>query len=66
MTTERDATIAAKDVVAATHYLVFDRALHFTRLSPRRELVVAAPLPAAEAPRHARPSEIAFRVLAEA
>ncbi|MFI5774326.1 FAD-dependent oxidoreductase [Streptomyces sp. NPDC051658] len=52
LTTERGTTITAKDVVVATHYPVFDRALHFARLSPRRELVVAAPLPASEAPAH--------------
>ncbi|MET7370291.1 FAD-dependent oxidoreductase [Streptomyces sp. NPDC005566] len=52
VTTERGMTITAKDVVVATHYPVFDRALHFARLSPRRELVVAASLPASEAPEH--------------
>ncbi|MEU0300811.1 FAD-dependent oxidoreductase [Streptomyces sp. NPDC006175] len=52
LTTERGATITANDVVVATHYPVFDRALHFARLSPRRELVVAAPLPASDAPEH--------------
>jgi len=45
-------TVTAADVVVATHYPVFDRALLFARMSPRRELVVAAPLPAAEAPAH--------------
>ncbi|MBD0423777.1 FAD-dependent oxidoreductase [Streptomyces sp. TRM S81-3] len=35
------ATVTARDVVVATHYPVFDRALLFARLSPRRELVVA-------------------------
>ncbi|MFK4118675.1 FAD-dependent oxidoreductase [Streptomyces longwoodensis] len=43
--------ITARDVVVATHYPVFDRALLFTRLSPRRELVLAAPVEAARAPR---------------
>jgi glycine/D-amino acid oxidase-like deaminating enzyme/nitrite reductase/ring-hydroxylating ferredoxin subunit len=52
VTTERGTTITAKDVVVATHYPVFDRALHFARLSPRRELVVTAPLAASEAPEH--------------
>ncbi|MFD5200546.1 FAD-dependent oxidoreductase [Streptomyces sp. NPDC058375] len=52
VTTEGGATITAKDVVVATHYPVFDRALHFARLSPRRELVVAAPIPADQAPKH--------------
>ncbi|MEU6665380.1 FAD-dependent oxidoreductase [Streptomyces sp. NPDC046727] len=44
LTTEAGATVIARDVVIATHYPVFDRALLFTRLSPRRELVVAGPL----------------------
>jgi glycine/D-amino acid oxidase-like deaminating enzyme/nitrite reductase/ring-hydroxylating ferredoxin subunit len=43
--------VTAQHVVVATHYPVFDRALLFTRLSPRRELVVAAPMDAARAPR---------------
>jgi glycine/D-amino acid oxidase-like deaminating enzyme/nitrite reductase/ring-hydroxylating ferredoxin subunit len=50
LTTESGATVTARDVVVATHYPVFDRALLFARLSPRRELVVAAPLPAEAAP----------------
>ncbi|SDJ57772.1 FAD-dependent oxidoreductase [Streptomyces indicus] len=45
VTTEAGYTVTARDVVVATHYPVFDRALLFARLSPRRELVVAAPLP---------------------
>ncbi|WP_405894032.1 FAD-dependent oxidoreductase [Streptomyces sp. NBC_00104] len=45
LTTEAGFTVTAKDVVVATHYPVFDRALLFTRLSPRRELVLAAPIP---------------------
>ncbi|MFI9804371.1 FAD-dependent oxidoreductase [Streptomyces sp. NPDC052301] len=44
LTTEGGATVTAGDVVIATHYPVFDRALLFARLSPRRELVVAGPL----------------------
>ncbi|MGY0070317.1 FAD-dependent oxidoreductase [Streptomyces sp. QTS137] len=52
LTTERGTTVTAEDVVVATHYPVFDRALHFARLSPHRELVVAAPLSASEAPKH--------------
>ncbi|MFH8755823.1 FAD-dependent oxidoreductase [Streptomyces atroolivaceus] len=52
VTTERGSTVTARDVVVATHYPVFDRALHFARLSPRRELVVAAPLRLSEAPEH--------------
>jgi glycine/D-amino acid oxidase-like deaminating enzyme/nitrite reductase/ring-hydroxylating ferredoxin subunit len=46
VTTQTGRTVTARDVVVATHYPVFDRALLFTRLSPHRELVVAAPLPA--------------------
>ncbi|WP_030663291.1 FAD-dependent oxidoreductase [Streptomyces cellulosae] len=41
LTTDTGATVTARDVVVATHYPVFDRALLFTRLHPRRELVVA-------------------------
>ncbi|MER6031242.1 FAD-dependent oxidoreductase [Streptomyces sp. NPDC001851] len=44
VTTESGHTVTARDVVIATHYPVFDRALLFARLSPRRELVVAGPL----------------------
>ncbi|MFG2652620.1 FAD-dependent oxidoreductase [Streptomyces sp. NPDC048436] len=46
VTSEAGHTVTARDVVVATHYPVFDRALLFARLSPRRELVVAAPLSA--------------------
>ncbi|MEU7059716.1 FAD-dependent oxidoreductase [Streptomyces sp. NPDC046197] len=46
LTTGTGATVTARDVVVATHYPIFDRALLFTRLSPRRELVVAGPLEA--------------------
>lgn len=51
VTTETGVKVTADAVVVATHYPVFDRALLFTRLSPRRELVVAAPVPAETAPR---------------
>ncbi|MGM9335739.1 FAD-dependent oxidoreductase [Streptomyces murinus] len=44
LTTETGRTVTARDVVVATHYPVFDRALLFARLHPRRELVVAGPL----------------------
>ncbi|MFF0852875.1 FAD-dependent oxidoreductase [Streptomyces sp. NPDC003280] len=44
LTTAAGHTVTARDVVIATHYPVFDRALLFSRLSPRRELVVAGPL----------------------
>jgi len=50
LATETGATVTARDVVVATHYPVFDRALLFARLAPRRELVVAAPLDAAADP----------------
>ncbi|RII20447.1 Gamma-glutamylputrescine oxidoreductase [Streptomyces sp. YIM 130001] len=50
VTTESGHSVAARDVVVATHYPVFDRALLFARLAPRRELVVAAPLDADRAP----------------
>lgn len=43
-------TVTAADVVIATHYPVFDRSLAFTRLSPRREVVLAAPIPQDRAP----------------
>ncbi|MET8679347.1 FAD-dependent oxidoreductase [Streptomyces sp. NPDC004647] len=50
VTTESGATVVARDVVVATHYPIFDRAMLFTRLKPRRELVAAAVLPAERAP----------------
>jgi hypothetical protein len=42
--------VTAGDVVVATHYPVFDRALLFARLVPHRELVVAAAIPAERDP----------------
>jgi glycine/D-amino acid oxidase-like deaminating enzyme/nitrite reductase/ring-hydroxylating ferredoxin subunit len=51
LTTESGATVTAQDVVVATHYPIFDRAGLFTRLVPRRELVVAAPIAAADDPK---------------
>ncbi|MET9337927.1 FAD-dependent oxidoreductase [Nonomuraea sp. NPDC003804] len=36
--------VTATDVVVATHYPIFDRALLFARMVPRRELVVAVPI----------------------
>ncbi|MFH9982446.1 FAD-dependent oxidoreductase [Streptomyces sp. NPDC017179] len=51
LTTDADVSVRADEVVIATHYPVFDRALLFARLSPRRELVVAAPLAEERAPR---------------
>ncbi|HET8684392.1 MAG TPA: FAD-dependent oxidoreductase [Micromonosporaceae bacterium] len=47
---ESGATVTARDVVVATHYPVFDRALLFARLAPRRELVVAGAIPAGADP----------------
>jgi hypothetical protein len=41
LSTTTGATVRARDVVVATHYPIFDRALLFTRLTPKRELVVA-------------------------
>ncbi|MET9254938.1 FAD-dependent oxidoreductase [Streptomyces sp. NPDC003717] len=46
VSTGTGATVTAADVVVATHYPVFDRALLFARLSPRRELVVAGEIAA--------------------
>ncbi|MFD5795286.1 FAD-dependent oxidoreductase [Streptomyces diastatochromogenes] len=51
LSTDTGVSVRAGEVVVATHYPVFDRALLFTRLSPRRELVVAGTLDAARAPR---------------
>jgi glycine/D-amino acid oxidase-like deaminating enzyme/nitrite reductase/ring-hydroxylating ferredoxin subunit len=48
--TEHGSTVTARDVVVATHYPVFDRALLFARLTPRRELVVAGPIDPARDP----------------
>jgi glycine/D-amino acid oxidase-like deaminating enzyme/nitrite reductase/ring-hydroxylating ferredoxin subunit len=53
VTTEHGATVTARDVVIATHYPVFDRAMLFARLEPRRELVVAAVIPTNDDPRGA-------------
>ncbi|MFD4550570.1 FAD-dependent oxidoreductase [Streptomyces sp. NPDC058466] len=50
LTTEAGVTVTAADVVVATHYPIFDRALLFTRLSPRREVVLTAPIPSGLAP----------------
>jgi glycine/D-amino acid oxidase-like deaminating enzyme/nitrite reductase/ring-hydroxylating ferredoxin subunit len=47
---ENGRTITAQDVVVATHYPVFDRALLFARLKPHRELVIAATIPAERDP----------------
>ncbi|MFD7233203.1 FAD-dependent oxidoreductase [Streptomyces sp. NPDC059881] len=45
LTTSAGHAIEATDVVVATHYPVFDRGLLFTRLEPKREVVVAGPVP---------------------
>jgi glycine/D-amino acid oxidase-like deaminating enzyme/nitrite reductase/ring-hydroxylating ferredoxin subunit len=42
--------IRARDVVVATHYPIFDRGLYFARLPVRRDLVLAAAVPAGQAP----------------
>ncbi|MGP3770595.1 FAD-dependent oxidoreductase [Streptomyces sp. SDT5-1] len=51
VTAETGARVTARDVVVATHYPIFDRALLFARLAPRRELVVAGPIDADRDPR---------------
>jgi Rieske Fe-S protein len=50
VTTDTGASVRARHVVVATHYPVFDRAVLFARLEPRRELVVAAAIPAEDDP----------------
>ncbi|MGR4847612.1 FAD-dependent oxidoreductase [Streptomyces sp. LARHCF252] len=50
LSTTSGAPVRARDVVVATHYPIFDRALLFARLSPRRELVVAGTIPAGQDP----------------
>ncbi|GAB3651604.1 FAD-dependent oxidoreductase [Glycomyces tarimensis] len=50
LATEDGPEVRAREVVVATHYPVLDRLRLFSRLSPRRELVVAAPIPAAADP----------------
>ena len=42
--------VRANEVVVATHYPFLDRGLLFSRLAPYRDVVVAVPVPAAEAP----------------
>ncbi|MBT2530320.1 FAD-dependent oxidoreductase [Streptomyces sp. ISL-99] len=51
LSTESGLMVTVRDAVIATHYPVFDRTLLFTRLKPRRELVLAAPVPAGDAPK---------------
>ncbi|MBT2510396.1 FAD-dependent oxidoreductase [Streptomyces sp. ISL-98] len=50
LTADGGVTVDSRDAVIATHYPVFDRTLLFTRLKPRREVVIAAPVPAESAP----------------
>ncbi|MFI6393165.1 FAD-dependent oxidoreductase [Nonomuraea sp. NPDC050540] len=50
VTTESGQVVTAADVIVATHYPIFDRAVLFARLRPHRELVVAAPIPARSDP----------------
>ncbi|MDI5962604.1 FAD-dependent oxidoreductase [Streptantibioticus silvisoli] len=50
VTTSAGHTVTAADVVLATHYPVLDGSTAFTRLIPRRELVVASPVDAGRAP----------------
>jgi glycine/D-amino acid oxidase-like deaminating enzyme/nitrite reductase/ring-hydroxylating ferredoxin subunit len=50
LSTRTGATVRARDVVVTTHYPIFDRALLFARLTPKRELVVAGPIPADQDP----------------
>lgn len=50
LTTAEGHTVTADHVVVATHYPIFDRALLFTRLTPHRELVVAARIDADQDP----------------
>ncbi|WP_412538860.1 FAD-dependent oxidoreductase [Longispora sp. K20-0274] len=50
LTTEAGHTITASDVVIASSFPVFDRTSLLTRLTPRRELVVAAAIPEAADP----------------
>lgn len=45
VSTDAGHSVSASDVVVTTHYPVFDRALQFSRLEPRREVVVAGPIP---------------------
>lgn len=44
--TDAGHSVRAQDVVVATHYPVFDRALIFPRVSVHREFAIAAPVPA--------------------
>lgn len=41
VTTEAGHRVSARDVVVATHYPIFDRAMMFSRLTPKREFAIA-------------------------
>ena len=51
LTTEAGHRVSARHVVVATHYPVFDRSMLFTRLTPKREFVVAGVVEEAADPR---------------
>ncbi len=51
VTTESGRRVSARDVVVATHYPVFDRAMMFSRLTPKREFAVAAAVDESADPR---------------
>ena len=42
--------LRARDVVIATHFPILDRGFFFARMAPVRDLVVAGPVPAGQAP----------------
>ena len=48
--TDTGHTVQARDVVVATHVPIFDKSLLVSRLTHRREFVVAAPIPAGQDP----------------
>ena len=50
VSTENGSVVTAEHVVVATHYPVFDRAMLFARLEPRREVVVASAIPVEDDP----------------
>lgn len=45
LTAENGCTVRASSVVVSTNYPIFDRAMMFARLAPKREFVIAARLP---------------------
>ncbi len=49
VTTDRG-NLRAADVVIATHFPILDRGFFFARMAPVRDLVVAGPVPAGQAP----------------